>query len=219
VDSGCVSKIPDGVRLEQAVLAHPLAACIWAQESANVGLGKTVAVLGAGPLGCLNALLASATGARRVVLIDHDAGRLNQALTVCPSACLIHMTRQNVHTEMAALTERRRAEVVLITGPVRRLYEPAFDLFSRGGTVDFFRGLPTTDPLVEVNVNVLRDRQFSLVGSRGAAPRHHELALEVLASGEIDVGGLLGEVFPLDEVIEVMTRVAAGEVFKAIVSV
>jgi L-iditol 2-dehydrogenase len=218
VRAGCVLKIPDGVTLEQAALAHPLATCLSAQESARVGLGKTVLILGAGPLGCLNALVAEFSGALSVFLADDRPERLDTARGVCAGAHMIDLAVADLAREIAALTERRGADVVLVTRPDADLKGRVLDVVAPGGVVDYFRGLPRDSAEIRVDVNALRAKRCAIVGSSGAAPRHHELALEVLATQRLDLGALTAATYPLDRAIEAVEAAEKAQVFKAIVT-
>ncbi len=55
---------------------EPLSVGVHACRRAQVSLGKTVLVCGAGPIGLVNLLTASAMGASEVVVTDISASRL-----------------------------------------------------------------------------------------------------------------------------------------------
>ena len=69
-------KIPDSMSLEEAALMEPLAVGVHACTRAGVGLGKSVLVCGAGPIGLVNVLTAKAMGALKIVITDIDENRL-----------------------------------------------------------------------------------------------------------------------------------------------
>ena len=65
-----LNPIEDHVSFAEASVAEPFACALNAQELANVGEGDVVAVVGAGPIGCIHVRLARARGAREVYLIE-----------------------------------------------------------------------------------------------------------------------------------------------------
>lgn len=69
-------KIPDGVTLELAALAEPLAVAVHAVRRSSFKAGDVAAVLGAGPIGLLLALVLKASGARRVLISEASEERL-----------------------------------------------------------------------------------------------------------------------------------------------
>lgn len=62
--------IPDSVTFEAAALCEPLSVGIWANRKAQVTLGTSVLIAGAGPIGILIAQTARAFGAARIVVSD-----------------------------------------------------------------------------------------------------------------------------------------------------
>jgi L-iditol 2-dehydrogenase len=70
VRNGGVSPIPDGVKLEEAALAEPLACCINAQKLVGVTEGDSVLIFGAEPAGILHTMLACERGASTVSMAE-----------------------------------------------------------------------------------------------------------------------------------------------------
>jgi threonine dehydrogenase-like Zn-dependent dehydrogenase len=72
--------IPPGVSDEQAIMVSDIFPTAWfGARLAEVSSGDVVAVLGAGPVGQLAALLARMQGAGRVLIVDGNADRLELA--------------------------------------------------------------------------------------------------------------------------------------------
>ena len=87
-DRGRLHRVPDGLPLEVAALAEPLAVGMRAAEQAEVGPDDGVAVFGCGPIG-LSALAALVDrGHRRVVAVDPSPTRLDLALELGAQAAL-----------------------------------------------------------------------------------------------------------------------------------
>ena len=77
---GAFFALPDGVGPVLATLAEPLSSTYACVENINVRMGDTVAILGAGPVGVMLAVLSRMRGANRVILIDVNAERLEKSL-------------------------------------------------------------------------------------------------------------------------------------------
>ena len=69
-------KLPDGITLEEGVLMEPLSVAVHACQRADIKMGKTVLVCGAGPIGLSNLLTAKAMGASEIVVTDIARSRL-----------------------------------------------------------------------------------------------------------------------------------------------
>ena len=71
--------IPDSMSLDEAALIEPLAVGVWAVRRGGVQPGHSVAVLGAGPIGCTTLQAARAAGATTLIAVDLEGFRLNLA--------------------------------------------------------------------------------------------------------------------------------------------
>jgi len=74
-----IRRLPDTCSFEQAALAEPLSVLIHASRRANLTVGQTVLVFGAGTIGLLACALAKSLGAMHVVVIDINRARLDFA--------------------------------------------------------------------------------------------------------------------------------------------
>ncbi|CAG7696146.1 unnamed protein product [Allacma fusca] len=72
-------KLPDHVSLEEGALCEPLSIGLQACRRAQVSLGHTVLVCGAGAMGIVNLIVARAMGASKILMTDISASRLEAA--------------------------------------------------------------------------------------------------------------------------------------------
>ena len=84
--------VPDTISDDAAGLVEPLSVAVWANRKAAVGVGSSVLVSGAGPIGLLVAQVARSVGASEVVVSDLDrhrrdvAGRFGATALLDPAA-------------------------------------------------------------------------------------------------------------------------------------
>lgn len=78
--AGMCAPFTDGVSPDAASLAEPLAVAVRAVRRAGVGIGSTLAVVGAGTIGLLCLQVARLAGARRIVSVDPLEERRRLAL-------------------------------------------------------------------------------------------------------------------------------------------
>ncbi len=91
--------VPDSLSFELAAFGEPLAVALHAVRSAGTLLGKTVMVVGAGPIGALVLMAARLAGASQVIVVDI----VDQTLATCAK---VGATRTiNAAAEPAALDE------------------------------------------------------------------------------------------------------------------
>jgi len=70
-----VSKLPDSVSDEQGALVEPAAVALYAVDNSGLQAGNTVLISGAGPIGALTVLSASAAGASQIFVSEPNPGR------------------------------------------------------------------------------------------------------------------------------------------------
>ncbi|XP_039254985.2 sorbitol dehydrogenase-like [Styela clava] len=75
-DADFCYKIPDNITTEEAAMLEPLSVAVYACERANIGLGQSIVIFGAGPIGILCGLVAKNSGASNICIVDIDEGRL-----------------------------------------------------------------------------------------------------------------------------------------------
>jgi L-iditol 2-dehydrogenase len=216
VRAGCVNSVPENVSFDEAAIAEPLACVINAQELVDVQEGDTVVVLGAGPVGCLHTSLARVRGAAKVVLVDIRPERLQMAAAFGPDA-VIDGAREDVRARVFEEVGDAGASVVIVAAPSRQAQEQAITLAARRGRVNFFGGLPKTDPIISLDANVVHYRELFIIGSYGSRPAHNRMALELVASGRLPVRPLVGLELPLDRILDGLHAVEQGRVLKVIV--
>jgi L-iditol 2-dehydrogenase len=211
VKTGCLNKIPDGMSLEEAAIAEPLACCINAQELAWVGLGQTVVVIGAGPIGCFHVQLARANGATKVILVDISAERLAMSQIVRPDASVDGSATDAIKAVLG-LTDGDGADVVITACSSGKAQEQALQMVAKRGVVNFFGGLPKDKPFIQFDSNLTHYREFYVVGNHGSSPQHNQMAIALIASGKIAAKPLISHRLSIAETLEgiALTEKAKG---------
>lgn len=94
-------KIPDGLSFTEGALLEPFSVALRAFELAPVRLGESTVVCGAGPIGLCALAIAKASGARPIVVLDVDQGRLEFAKNFVPE-CTTFQVQAGVEPEETA---------------------------------------------------------------------------------------------------------------------
>ncbi len=216
IRAGCVNVIPENLSFEEAAIAEPLACAVNGQELLGVGMGDTVVILGAGPLGCMHADLAKIRGAAKVMLVDVQPGRLELARAF-PADAVIDGAREDVRARVFEETGQAGASVVIVAAASGKAQEQALTLAAKHGRISLFGGLPKSEPTISFNANLVHYRELFVMGAYGSKPRHNRMALDLLAAGRIHARALIGVVLPLERLRDGFDAVAEGRVLKAVV--
>lgn len=100
-------RLPDGVADEEALfLSDILPTGYQAVLNANIGRGSTVAIFGAGPVGCMAAACALMFGAERIFVVDHHPERLAFARSAY-GAETIDFDEEDAAERIVAATDHR----------------------------------------------------------------------------------------------------------------
>lgn len=213
---GCVNAVPGHTSFEEVVLAEPLSCAINAQEIAAVGLGETVAIFGAGPIGFMHIDLARSRGATKIILIEPNLARRELATPFKPDLVL-DPAADDVVEAVLAVTQGRGADVVITACPAGTAQETALQIVRSRGRVSFFGGLPKGNSIIRFDSNLVHYREFFVMGANGSSPRQNRLAIDLIAADKIQVKKLITHTFPLEETVTAIETVRRGEGLKVIV--
>ncbi len=215
VARGTIRTVPEGLDPVLAAVAEPVSSCVHAQEKGAIGLGDTVAVLGAGPIGCIHTMLAHARGASTVIVGDVNAARLRLCERFGPDH-LVDGSSGDLVEQVRRITGDRGADCVITANPAPESQVQALEMARKGGRVLLFGGLPPEKARPGLNTNLIHYNAVQVVGTTIFAPRHHAIALELLRSGRVDGNTLVTHRMPLDDFVEGANLALAGEVIKAV---
>lgn len=192
--------IPDGISCEEAAITEPLACVLHGVEQANVKLGDTVAIIGAGPIGLLHLLTVKKMGAGRTIMIDLVDERLGFAEKLGADAT-VNSGKENVETRIRELTGGYGADVAIEAIGLSATWEQALKLARKGGTVLEFGGCPPGTE-IKVNAEMLHYGELTVMGTFHTTPLHFRKALNLIATRTIDVRPLVTRKMKLDNIKE-----------------
>ena len=212
LQSGNVFKMPDGMSFEAAALSEPLACCINGQQNAKVGLGDSVVILGAGPIGLMHAALARAAGARQIIVSEPNAARRQAALDRGVNhAC--DPTQVNLAEFVRQKTEGLGADVVILAIGVPALANEALHVVRKGGRVNLFAGFSQGD-MSSMDVNLIHYNEITVTGASALTRQGYELALNMLSTGQIDASSLITHRFEVKDSLAAFDAAASGNALK-----
>ena len=198
IAADCVNEIPENVTFEEASLAEPLACCIHGQKLSGVELGKSVAIVGAGPLGSMHTQLARMAGAHPVVLIDVEEKRLEMAGFSKPTFT-IDASKDDPVKKVTEITGGRGVDCVIVACSAKAAQKYSLELVARCGSVNFFGGLPKTDSVVELDTNLIHYKECCVVGTHGSAAVDNKNAIKLIAGGRVNVKPLISKKIAIDQ--------------------
>ena len=200
--------IPEGVSARVAAMVEPLACVVHGMEIADVQLGDTVAVLGAGPIGLMFVRLAALRGAR-VISTDVRAERLTAA-----KACGAHeiVNAGDLEDQVEAVRDLtaggRGADMVIEAVGLPELWETAIKMVRKGGTANLFGGCKSATS-VTIDTSLIHYSEVTIKGAFHHNPRTVSQAMELIVMGAIDEDVFVTQELKLqqlDEIIEALVK-------------
>jgi len=196
---GPVTHIPEGLSFEEAALAEPLACAINGLELARFGLGRSLCVIGLGPIGCMMLELSRVYGASRVFAAQRSRTRLDMAREFRPDARFVATEEEDLVRTVMAETGGEGVDLAITTAGTVQAHEDAIHMVRHRGYVNLFGGLKN-QPKLCIDSNLIHYKECFVMGSHGSLPRHHRAAVELIARGDVQARKYISATFPLGEV-------------------
>lgn len=165
VKAASVYPLPDGLSYEAGALVEPLAVATHAVRRADIKLGETVLVIGAGAIGLLVAALCKRSGAAEVIVTDHAGFRLAMAKTLGATCTVNPREGDNLEQTVMALTAGRGVDKAFECVGREDTFVQAMSLIRKQGlatVVGIFEQTEITIPVMRI-VN----REIRIQGSQG----------------------------------------------------
>ncbi|KFH44423.1 D-xylulose reductase A-like protein [Hapsidospora chrysogenum ATCC 11550] len=211
-------KLPDNVSLQEGALIEPLAVAVHIVKQAAVTPGQSVVVMGAGPVGLLCAAVARAYGASKVVSVDIVQSKLDFARDF--AATHVYAS-QRVSAEENAKAIRdlagipSGADAVIDASGAEPSIQASLHVVRNGGT--YVQG-GMGKPDINFPIMALCLKEVTAKGSFRYGAGDYALAVELVASGKVDVKKLITSVVGFKQAEEAFKKVKEGEAIKVLIA-
>ncbi|HKW17133.1 MAG TPA: bi-domain-containing oxidoreductase [Terriglobales bacterium] len=228
------AKVPSSVSLKSASLTTIGAIAMQGLRQAQVNMGETIAVIGAGLVGVLTMKLARAAGCR-VIAIDVDESRIQQAASL--GAHLSLSSQDDRLYSVVREFSRYGIDAAIVTAATNSAepLELAAKLLRDRGRV-----VIVGDVGMGVSRNHMYHKELSLLMSRSYGPgrydhnyeevgndypvgyvrwtegRNMEAFLDLLASEAVDVSQLVQSCFAIDDITQAYQEIRNGKQYTSI---
>jgi L-iditol 2-dehydrogenase len=212
---GHVISVPQGVKPEHAALAEPTSCAVNSVSQCNIQKGDTVLVMGAGPMGLLNAVVARAFGAGKIIMSELNELRRNQGKQFG-----IDVLVDPANEDLAAVIKRETngvgADVVIVAAPAAKPQEEALSLVRRQGTVVLFASLPAGKSNITIDSRLIHYGEIHLIASSDSTPQHVEKAVELIASKAIPADKIASHILPRNQIEKAFELMISGEALRVV---
>ncbi|MFY4776320.1 zinc-dependent alcohol dehydrogenase [Metabacillus sp. RGM 3146] len=195
-----VYKLPNGMSWEEGAYIEPLACVIRGQERANISMGDTVAIIGAGPMGLAHSRMAKLNGASRVIISEMNQARIQKAKDLGVDMVIDASEKDSVQ-EVLNFTDGRGADVVFEVVGAMPTYRQAFQMVRKGGTLVAYGAAPA-DHTLDIKPFEIYSKELTIVGSYAGTYGTWIKAIELISSKRFNPEDIFSKVIALDNLAD-----------------
>ena len=205
VPSRILYRLPENLSFAEAAMLEAVSVAVHAVSLAQISPGSTALVVGAGMIGLLSVQALRAAGCSRIFVADIDASRLQLAQQI--GAIVALSAQSDLAEQVLQLTGGAGVDVALEAVGGTATVTAAIASVRKGGTVVLVGNI---SPQVTIPLQKVVTRQIRLQGSCASAGEYPQ-AMELLASGSIQVKPLISAIAPLADGPRWFARLHARE--------
>ena len=195
-------KLPDNVDTMEGALIEPLAVGFHAANQGGAHIGQTAVVFGAGCIGLMSMMALKAEGVGRVYVVDVMDKRLEKAREL-GATVVINSKKENVLDRINALTDGRGVDLCIETSGQEICTRQAVDISRKGATIVFVGYPASGEETLPVSKILDKELTFKSVFRY----RHiYPMAIEAVATGKVNVKGVVTNIFDFDDIQNAMDR-------------
>ena len=210
-------KLPENVSTLEGALIEPLAVGFHAAVQGEAQLGQKAVVMGAGCIGLVTMMALKARGVSRVYVVDIMEKRLEKALELGADG-VINAAKEDVVERAAQLTDGRGMDLVVETAGTETTTRQAVRIARKGSNIVLVGYGKTGEMTLPMSLVLDKELTFRTVFRY----RHiYPMAIEAVASGKVNLKGIVTHIFPLDEVQKAMDHSVnnKADIVKAVIEI
>ena len=215
------------MNMEEAALVEPVSVAVQIAKVADLRANQTVLVFGCGPIGVLCQAVAKAYGAKKVIGVDVVQSRLDFAMTFGADGVFMPPKKEASvdpieHSEKVATLIKEQfdlgegPEVVLECTGAEPCIQTGIFAARKGGTY-VQAGMGKENVLFPITTACIR--ALNIKGSIRYTTGVYPAAVDLVASGKVDVKRLITNRYKFEEAEQAFELVKAGKegVFKVVI--
>ena len=209
--------LPKDLAFERAAFCEPLANVVHGVERTGIKPGDSVGIIGIGPIGLMFARLAKLKGAR-VIAAGRNPLKLKMAEEFSHADEIVDLKKYpNPEKIFKAFSEEEKGlDIAVECVGLPEIWERIFTCVRPGGTVHFFGGCKSGST-VTFDTTKMHYGDITMMSVFHHTPKYFRMALDYIASGEVEVEKLITDTLPLEKVEYAMNRHIEGKALKFLI--
>lgn len=186
---------PDSMTFENGTMIEPAAVAVHSLKRGPDLTGKNVVVSGAGTIGNLVAQFAKARGAAKILVTDISDYRLNIA-TQCGIEGTLNVSKSSFEKGVKSFFGDEGFQVGFETAGTQSSLDVVVQFIEKGGSIIII-GVYAQNPVI--NMFYLGEHELNILGSLMYRHEDYEIAVDMIASGNVNVMPLQTKKFPFEK--------------------
>ena len=211
-------KLPDNLSFERAAFAEPLANVVHGAARTDIKAGQSVGIIGIGPIGLMFARVAKLKGAR-VIVAGRNPIKLKLAEEFAHADEIIDLIKypnpEKIFKDFS--DEGKGLDIAIECVGLPEIWERLVSCVRPGGTVHFFGGCKSGSK-VSIDTTKMHYGDIKLMSVFHHTPKYVREALDLIASGNIEVEKLITDRLGLQDVEYAMTQHIEGKAIKFLIT-
>lgn len=205
--------VADSLTYDEASLTEPLSCVVHSIDTADIQLGDTVVVVGAGIMGAFHAILARQRGAR--VIVDEPSDNRRKFMASLGFKEFINPKTENAIDAVMKLTNNNGADIVFNTVGISKFAEESIKMAAIRGKVMLYSSYHPDKP-ISISPNTLHRHLTKLMGSANSDGTDFFKAMKLLNEGVVDVKPFIAGTTTFDTIDEGMKTALDPETYRVI---
>lgn len=210
-------KLPDNVSTLEGALIEPLAVGFHAAIQGDAHLGQKAVVMGSGCIGLVSMMALKARGVSEVYVVDVMDKRLEKAMELGATA-VINGAKEDVAERISQLTHGEGVDLAIETAGTEITTRQAIQVIKKGSVIVLVGYSKTGEMTLPMSIVLDKELTFKTVFRY----RHiYPMAIDAVASGKVNLKGIVTHEFTLDEVPKAMdySMHNKADIVKAVIKV
>lgn len=211
-------KVPGNISLQEAAVIEPLGVAVHIVKQAGVTPGQSVVVFGAGPVGLLCCAVARAFGASKAIAVDIQEARVSFAKEYAATSTYKPYKASPMDNAIRMKTELdlgAGADVAIDASGAEPSVHTGLHVLRAGGTyVQGGMGRSETS----LPIMTACTKESNIKGSFRYNSGDYKLAVELVASGRVNVKKLITGVVKFESAEDAFKEVKAGKGIKVLIA-
>lgn len=193
-------KLPENVSTLEGALIEPLAVGFHAAIQGDAHLGQKAVVMGAGCIGLVSMMALKARGVSEVYVVDIMEKRLEKAMELGADG-VINGAKEDVLERVKELTGGQGMDLVVETAGTEITTRQAIHMAKKGSNIVLVGYSKSGEMTLPMSLVLDKELTFKTVFRY----RHiYPMAIDAVASGKVNLKGIVTDIFSLDEVQKAM---------------